>query len=498
MDYIYKKSGPIFNAHSYWTKQPIEVVKQYIEKYTSVGDTILDPFCGTGMTGVSSIITNRNFLLSDISHICLHIAKGYCTEYNQEDIEKKLENLFDGLEVYYQTICPNCGKLAHIKYEVLKDCLEEKSSLDIDHICFFCTCNNLSQIKQASKEDYDILNSEEYKKLYYPQYSFFGQEPKRNYKRGIFKVYQLYSKRNMSVLSILWQRINNIDDSNFKQLCKFAFTSILFNCSLLSRYSQRYKNTKVKMGTYYIPELIKDNNVLDSFKRKINTILKANSEIFKHSLSNKKIEGKIYLDDATKLACVNDCSIDYIYTDPPYSDMISYAELNLVYESWLQQFTDIRKEMIVSKAESKTLIDYKNMFESFMHNAFRVLKEDKYITIIFHNAKLPDWKAFQSAINIDGFLPVYTDEPERLISQSKTSSQHATGKNSQCFMAFTMQKKSNSKKNLIKLDKTKYSSLIDQLKKEAIKNGYTSKSDIFDYVINKIIFRYEIIDDIAI
>ena len=49
--------------------------------------------------------------------------------------------------------------------------------------------------------------------------------------------------------------------------------------------------------------------------------------------------------------------IDLIYTDPPYSDMISYAELNLVYESWLQQFTDIRKEMIVSKAESKTLKD---------------------------------------------------------------------------------------------------------------------------------------------
>ena len=87
MDYYYKKSGTIFNAHSYWTKQPVEVIKSFILDNTSKGDIVLDPFCGSGMTGVAAIETNRRFILSDISPVCIHIAKGYCNKFNEEEVE---------------------------------------------------------------------------------------------------------------------------------------------------------------------------------------------------------------------------------------------------------------------------------------------------------------------------------------------------------------------------------------------------------------------------
>jgi len=495
MDFKYKKSGNIFNAHSYWTKQPIDIINTFINNYSKENDVVLDPFCGSGMTGISAIMTKRNFILSDISPACLHISQGYTTKYNTENISDKLENLLTNLNDYYKTICPICGNEAIINFSILKDELEKNQKLKIEKISYKCSCSKTKLFKSPDKLDIQKLNVQDYLNYYYPQDNFFGQEPKRNYKRGIYKVYQLYSKRNISVLSILWNRINNLTDENFKNLCKFAFTSILFNCSLLSKYNEKYENTQIKMGTYFIPHLIKDNNVVDSFKRKFNNIIKSNEEIF--SVESKDVYGKIIFQDATKLEKIEDNSIDYIYTDPPYSDVLNYAELNLVYESWLKEKTDCSLEMIVSKSENKTIIDYGEMFYNFLNNAYRVLKNDCYISIIFHNANLNHWKIFQNVLNNSGFEPVYTNSPTRLISASKTSSQINTNKKSQCFLAFTMQKKKNKRKNrLKKLSKLDYIDLINKLKEEAKSKNYLTSSDIYDYIINKIMFYCEIDDTI--
>ena len=48
------KNDPIYNAHSYHTKVPPRGIIPYILHYTEPGDLILDPFCGSGMTGVAA------------------------------------------------------------------------------------------------------------------------------------------------------------------------------------------------------------------------------------------------------------------------------------------------------------------------------------------------------------------------------------------------------------------------------------------------------------
>jgi len=40
-----------------------EVADWFIEKFTKEGDTVLDPFAGTGTTGVACRNLNRNFIL---------------------------------------------------------------------------------------------------------------------------------------------------------------------------------------------------------------------------------------------------------------------------------------------------------------------------------------------------------------------------------------------------------------------------------------------------
>ena len=63
--------GGVVNADSIYgnnekrfhpTQKPVKVIRRIIEKYTRQGDTILDPFMGSGTTGIACVQTGRNFI----------------------------------------------------------------------------------------------------------------------------------------------------------------------------------------------------------------------------------------------------------------------------------------------------------------------------------------------------------------------------------------------------------------------------------------------------
>ncbi len=516
MDFTYKKSGTIFNMHSYWTKQPVDPIMFFIKKYSKAGDTILDPFCGTGMTGIAAVQLNRDVILNDLSPISIHISKGYCTNYkiqkNINEILKIKSEILKDIDKLYLTGCEKCAAKVPIRFSVLGEIwkstdgkIEENrgeimlntdsgvsfnknfifSEFRLIRVCYECSCIKGKQTKKPTSFDIKSWENSDFKKYFYPQDDFFGQEPRRNYKRGIKKVYQLYSPRNISALAIIFSRINNIKDKDIKQLFSFVFTSILFNSSLMSRYRD-YENTSIKMGTFYIPPLIKDTNVVSSFENKFKIITKGNAEIFKNNYS-RKIE--FIKGSADKLKRIKNESIDYLYTDPPYSDIINYSELNVVYEAWLNSKTNSRDEMIVSKYQRKDILNYTEKFQDFLNEAHRVLKKEAILTLVFHHPNVEHWGHLQKVIINSKFTPIISEVPIRLISNSKTSSQHKTKKNTQCFLVFNLVKK--DKRKNIKLEKPS-PSFIKELKKEAAKRGYKAESDKFDYIINKLIYKYEI------
>jgi site-specific DNA-methyltransferase (adenine-specific) len=56
------------------TQKPIEVMKWVVELATNPGDTILDPFMGSGTTGVACHLTGRNFIGIEIDPTYFDIA----------------------------------------------------------------------------------------------------------------------------------------------------------------------------------------------------------------------------------------------------------------------------------------------------------------------------------------------------------------------------------------------------------------------------------------
>lgn len=57
------------------TEKPIELLKQYIENSSNENDWVLDPFMGSGTTGVACINTNRNFIGIELDKNYFNIAK---------------------------------------------------------------------------------------------------------------------------------------------------------------------------------------------------------------------------------------------------------------------------------------------------------------------------------------------------------------------------------------------------------------------------------------
>jgi adenine-specific DNA methylase len=267
----------------------------------------------------------------------------------------------------------------------------------------------------------------------------------------------------------------------------FNFSAIVFNCSLMSRYRE-YENTSIKMGTYYVPAIIKDNNVLISFARKALKNFESKSNLMKLFLSHHVDISQM---DATSMKVLKDESIDFIYTDPPYVDIINYSELNLVWEAWLSIHSPSKNEMIVCKEENKSLDYYYDLFAKFFSESARVLKNGAYMVVIFHHPNIEYWGRLQKLIMDSNFSVEMNDTPVRLISQNKTSSQHKTNKNTQTFMGIVLRKQGLNKpkaRDLLKMDPE----VLKEILSKAEENGFYSSSEQYDYLINYCMNRYDL------
>lgn len=61
------------------TEKPVELVRQLVESSTVLGDLVLDPFAGSGSTGVAAVLTGRRALLVELDERYATIAAERCS-----------------------------------------------------------------------------------------------------------------------------------------------------------------------------------------------------------------------------------------------------------------------------------------------------------------------------------------------------------------------------------------------------------------------------------
>jgi site-specific DNA-methyltransferase (adenine-specific) len=73
-----RKEKGKYNNHP--TVKPINLMAYLIKIYSPVNSTVLDPFCGSGSTGVAAIRESRNFVGVDLSSDYTEIARERCAD----------------------------------------------------------------------------------------------------------------------------------------------------------------------------------------------------------------------------------------------------------------------------------------------------------------------------------------------------------------------------------------------------------------------------------
>ncbi|PGA16235.1 hypothetical protein COL65_20300 [Priestia aryabhattai] len=448
--------GLFLNSHPYHTKLPPSIITQHIEHYTNAGDVVLDPFCGSGMTGVASLLTKRDVILNDLSVAAVHIAKGYTKRVNENEFNKAIDNVLEAVErdiaSLYQTNCSDCGGNATIAYSIwsdvyncpectcefvlwdfavnekdgkvsqkfpCKNCgklLEKKNlgKLKINSIPVITVydCNNGCKSKrkehrttEIEKENLKIISQRNFPQsspiiemMHTKPGEKWGEQWRSGYHADVTHVHNFFTKRNFLALSIFYDKILDVKNEAVKEKLLFAFTASLVAVSRMVKYIPSRGGRSNIPGTLYVPSLNLEQNVFSVIKRRIDKIKKLvawQSEI--------NVKTQVNLGTAANLEWLKENSIDYIFTDPPFGANIQYAELNFITEAWLGKYTDKDKEIVINKTRDLDIERYNNLLKESLKQMYRVLKPDHYTSLVFHNTDSKVWDGLKEAIQESGF-----------------------------------------------------------------------------------------------
>jgi len=107
---------------------------------------------------------------------------------------------------------------------------------------------------------------------------------------------------------------------------------------------------------------------------------------------------------STQLDNIPSDAIDYVFVDPPFGGNLCYSELNFIWEAWLKVKTNIKEEAIVNTTQAKGLVEYQSLITACFSEFYRILKPNRWITIVFHNSANSVWNAIQESIQSAGFI----------------------------------------------------------------------------------------------
>ncbi|EJG4539882.1 DNA methylase, partial [Enterococcus faecalis] len=148
-------------------------------------------------------------------------------------------------------------------------------------------------------------------------------------------------------------------------------------------------------GTMYIGSLVSESNVIEAYRNKLKKFEKAFIIKNRNTMISTQSSTKINL---------NDNSIDYIFTDPPFGANLMYSELSFMWETWIKLQTNTDKETIISKKQNKGVDEYLRLLTATFSEYYRILKPNKWITVEFSNSKASVWNAIQDAMQKSGFI----------------------------------------------------------------------------------------------
>lgn len=223
----------------------------------------------------------------------------------------------------------------------------------------------------------------------------WGDMYRAGYHLGITHFHHFYYRRSLKAVAWFWHRVEK-SPPELRPRLRWWLQSVSIGHTRLNRYfSSSYSQVnRYLKGFLYIAQVRAEVAPWYALTGKIRRM--AQSAPGRAPLA-------ISTSSATALG-LDDKSVDYIFTDPPFGGNIIYSELNFMWEAWLRVYTNQTPEAIVSGIQDKDLAHYQGLMQRCFEQYFRVLKPGRWMTVLFHNSQNAVWVAIQSALEKAGFV----------------------------------------------------------------------------------------------
>ncbi len=449
------RTDAIYNCHAYFTKVPVAAIRPFMEAFSDPGDTIVDFFAGSGMTGLAALMAGRTAVLSDISVLGQHITQGYLTEVSPStfhhaadsvmktaraalgDLYKTRRAADDAVAemvrtvwsftyicpvcsdeiVYYDQLsphgvqperCPSCdGPFTRRNWSRGEDVpvdvvvVGENGRLISQDVSDFDRQMIAMAACDPRHKDVPSLPIHKQREMY--SRSGLG-------KAGLTGTARFFAPRNAIALLELWRAISAWEDAGLRRKLSFAFTAILPRASRRYQWSAK-RPLNAQNQTCYIAPVYYEWNVFELFRRKVDAVLRADQELFGGDVAplfqRAMAQDVSYaLTSADRLLHLGNASVDYIFTDPPFGSNIFYSDMSLFHETWLGRTTDNKNEAVVhttGKRKKGAVEHYEKLLRGAFTEAFRILKPGRYMSLVFGNSSGRIWGLVQRALRNAGF-----------------------------------------------------------------------------------------------
>jgi tRNA G10 N-methylase Trm11 len=342
-----------FGVHGYFTKQAWNVVAEYIKNFSQPGDLILDPFGGSGVTAIESLMNNRKAISIDINPLAIFVVNSLITPVNFNE----LNDAFERVKKEYQH----------------KEPLTEED------------------IKKALKK--------------YP-YPHGLRLPKGS---DVETVEQLFSQKQLAQLGLLKSLIKKEKNKNIRNSLMLAFSSTINKYNLTFHYTKTEGGGDSSVFRYYRYRIAPNPGempLIKIYETKYKKIVSAKKEMAYFINQSTINNAQIIKGTATDLSFIPSESVDYIYTDPPYGKKIPYLDLSIMWNAWLDlevTETDYKLEAIEGGEHNKTKQEYNQLIAQSIKEMYRVLKFDRWLSFVFAHKDPEFWHLIMDTAESCGF-----------------------------------------------------------------------------------------------
>lgn len=443
------KNTYTYDAHTYHTKVPPQGIAEVLQHYLPNGGLVLDPFAGSGMTGVAAASLGLDAALNELSPAAAFIASQYLSTIEPDTFRQAYEDLLrtlDGLRrELFTTSCRECGDPTELLYTVWSyevhcnhcgepfllwdharhygdsvrehkilsefECpvcaqLVKKSALSrstahpvlVGYRC--CTKGRAETTAVPDERDLALIASIEQRDIphFYPTDHLPDgdnlNQPKRH---GLDRVDKFYTKRVLLAAATTWDYIERIKDQEVSAALAFVFTSLYRRVTKFSEF--RFWGGSGNAARLNVPFIYDEPNFFRSFERKARSI----HDHFATATPSFSGHVNIRIGDATDLRHLPSSSVDFIFTDPPFGGNINYSEMNLLWESWLRTRTESANEVIMNRHQQKGVSEYGHLMNAAMAECSRVLRDGHWMVVVFMNSSSEVWEEIRRSIVTNGF-----------------------------------------------------------------------------------------------